>query len=279
MLVLTWLSIVLLVIALCVYIAWMWREPRIDAKWIRNSFFIGVLAFFAIFIAFTWQTMSTIPQRTHAAEITPSVVAGKMAWQKYICIDCHTILGNGSYYAPDLTKAWNRFLDRSGGDEVAAKNTLIAYLRNPPGATSSRRGMPNVNMPAADAAAIADFLRWTSRIDTNGWPPAPQRAMLTPAPANTAAVAHSAGRDLFASSGCAACHSIGSGPVVGPDLAKVADKYDRATLTEWIRDPAAIYRARGKSPLNDGYPTMPALGLSRDDAAKIADYLASAGRS
>jgi len=279
MLLLTWTSIVLLVISLSVYITWLWREPRVDAKWIRNSFFAGVLVFFAIFIAFTWQTMTVLPQRTHDAQITPSVVAGKMAWQKYICVDCHTILGNGAYYAPDLTKAWNRFLDRSGGDETAAKSALIAYLRNPPGATTSRRGMPNVNMPVSDAAAIADFLQWTSRIDTNGWPPSPRRAILTPVDTVQGGGATFPGKALYASSGCAACHSIGSGPVIGPDLAGVHAKYDRATLTEWIRDPAAIYRAHGKSPLNDGYPTMPSLGLTQDDAAKIAEYLANVGRS
>ena len=39
-----------------------------------------------------------------APEITEDVNAGKMAWHKYDCIGCHTIFGNGSYFAPDMTK-------------------------------------------------------------------------------------------------------------------------------------------------------------------------------
>ena len=31
---------------------------------------------------------------------------GKMTVQAKNCMNCHTLLGNGAYYAPDLTKAW-----------------------------------------------------------------------------------------------------------------------------------------------------------------------------
>jgi len=31
---------------------------------------------------------------------------GKLGTQAKNCMDCHTLLGNGAYYAPDLTKAW-----------------------------------------------------------------------------------------------------------------------------------------------------------------------------
>jgi nitric oxide reductase subunit C len=31
---------------------------------------------------------------------------GKLASQTKNCMNCHTLLGNGAYYAPDLTKAW-----------------------------------------------------------------------------------------------------------------------------------------------------------------------------
>jgi len=46
----------------------------------------------------TFDTMSTLDKR--APEITEKVNAGKMVWHKYDCIGCHTILGNGSYFAP-----------------------------------------------------------------------------------------------------------------------------------------------------------------------------------
>src|SRR3990172_10795816 len=34
------------------------------------------------------------------------VAKGKMTIQAKNCINCHTLLGNGAYFAPDLTKSW-----------------------------------------------------------------------------------------------------------------------------------------------------------------------------
>src|SRR5512147_649602 len=68
----------------------------------RNLFIFGSLFFFVIFLGLTVDTMNQIDGR--APEVTKEVDAGKMVWQKYDCIGCHTILGNGSYFAPDLTK-------------------------------------------------------------------------------------------------------------------------------------------------------------------------------
>lgn len=68
----------------------------------RNLFIFGSLFFFVIFLGLTVDTMNQIDGR--APEVTKEVDAGKMVWQKYDCIGCHTILGNGSYFAPDMTK-------------------------------------------------------------------------------------------------------------------------------------------------------------------------------
>jgi len=47
---------------------------------------------------------------TEALEL---VTLGKLTVQAKNCMNCHTLLGNGAYYAPDLTKAW---LDRGWGN-------------------------------------------------------------------------------------------------------------------------------------------------------------------
>ena len=44
------------------------------------------------------------PKLTNAEKITPAVSNGKDVWHKYNCINCHTLFGEGAYYAPDLTK-------------------------------------------------------------------------------------------------------------------------------------------------------------------------------
>ena len=69
-------------------------------------FIIGSLIFFGIFLALTYDTLGQLDKR--APEITPDVDAGKMVWHKYDCIGCHTIFGNGSYFAPDMTKVVER---------------------------------------------------------------------------------------------------------------------------------------------------------------------------
>jgi protein SCO1/2 len=42
---------------------------------------------------------------------------------------------------------------------------------------------------------------------------------------------------------CTACHTIGGGPGVGPDLAGVTKKRDRAWLARFIIDPDAVFAA------------------------------------
>ena len=36
--------------------------------------------------------------------ITEAVVRGKEIWETNNCMGCHTIFGEGAYYAPELTK-------------------------------------------------------------------------------------------------------------------------------------------------------------------------------
>ena len=269
---LTWLAVLLLFALLILYIVWSLRaDERLPMRRLRATFFGGVIAFSAVFLVFTWHTVRVIPRTTHADQLTPAVRAGKLAWQKYVCIDCHTILGNGAYYASDLTLSWNRFVERSGGDEAAARAAMMTWLRHPPAPSATSRGMPTFAMSGGEADSLVEFLRWTSKIDTNGWPPRPLRAQATPA--IVAAPPVSPGRTLFAANGCSGCHSIGQGRIQGPDLAGVGARYDRDTIVAFIADPQAVYEREGKSPVNDGYPPMPSLAISPCDATEIADFL------
>lgn len=272
---LMWASVAVLIFVLFLYLYWSWREEKTRSKLIYATFYGGLLFFAIGFGLFTWNTLASIPARTHTNALTAEVVAGKEAWQKYTCIDCHTILGNGAYYGPDLTKAWDRFLQRTGGDDRAARIALASYIQNPPQATRDRRGMTNYHMPSIEAQQLAAFLQWTSKIDTNGWPPAPSRPISRAGPPEPEHIgaANERGERAMSDLGCTGCHSIGGGRVVGPDLKDVASKYDHATLVKWITDPDAIYRARGKKPLNKGYSEMPSLGVREQDADAIAGYL------
>ncbi len=101
---------------------------------------------------------------------------GKLGEQAKNCMDCHTLLGNGAYYAPDLTKAW---LDPAWGPNGAmqaltGKNTreeaMAEFLQHPGQYPTHARMMPNLGITAKEAKGLVAFLKQMSSIDTNGFP-------------------------------------------------------------------------------------------------------------
>jgi len=95
---------------------------------------------------------------------------GKMTIQAKNCMNCHTLLGNGAYYAPDLTKAW---LDPVWGNEASRESFMMTFLQDP--RTYARtfgtgRRMPDLDITEAEARGVIAYLKWMSAIDTNGFP-------------------------------------------------------------------------------------------------------------
>lgn len=98
------------------------------------------------------------------------VSLGKKTTQGRNCMNCHTLLGNGAYYAPDLTKAW---LDPGWIDRENRESQMVAFLKDPPAHArtfGSGRKMPNLGMTDAEVKGVVAFLKWMSAIDTNGFP-------------------------------------------------------------------------------------------------------------
>ncbi len=96
---------------------------------------------------------------------------GKLTIQAKNCMDCHTLLGNGAYYAPDLTKAWldptwETLASAYGGKEYA----IAKFLQNPPAMAMHERKMPNLGITPEEAKAVVAYLKFMSAIDTNGFP-------------------------------------------------------------------------------------------------------------
>ncbi len=97
------------------------------------------------------------------------VSKGKLTTQSKNCMNCHTLLGNGSYYAPDLTKSW---LDQSWGSKEVREESMVAFLMDPTDKLHNALGrrMPNLGITEEEAKATVAFLKWISAIDTNGFP-------------------------------------------------------------------------------------------------------------
>ena len=108
-------------------------------------------------------------QKLTEEEAQALVSRGKLTTQAKNCMNCHTLLGNGAYYAPDLTKAW---LDPSWGSKDIREQEMVAFLMNPQDRLHNGLGrrMPNLGITEAEARATVAFLKWMSSIDTNGFP-------------------------------------------------------------------------------------------------------------
>lgn len=141
---------------------------RITKGMARNIYFGGSLFAILVFAGLTLDTVQQVPERSNAQNITKSVAMGKHLWEKNNCVGCHTIMGEGAYYAPELANVFDR---RGGGDEAAFKAYLQGWMAAQPMEEADRRKMPQFNLTAKEVDSLADFLIWTSRIDDNEWPP------------------------------------------------------------------------------------------------------------
>lgn len=102
-------------------------------------------------------------------EAEAMVDKGKLTTQSKNCMACHTLLGNGAYFAPDLTKSW---LDPMWGTNAAREETMVAFLKDPSDKLHNGIGrrMPKLKITDEEARAVVAFLKWMSTIDTNGFP-------------------------------------------------------------------------------------------------------------
>lgn len=94
---------------------------------------------------------------------------GKLTTQAKNCMNCHTLLGNGAYFAPDLTKSW---LDPAWGSKEMREQSMVEFLMDPSDKLHNALGrrMPNLGITEEEARATVAFLKWMSSIDTNGFP-------------------------------------------------------------------------------------------------------------
>jgi nitric oxide reductase subunit C len=136
----------------------------------RNIFFGGSLFFLVVFVALTAHShIYAVNKSTASAPLTESVIRGKWLWEKHACINCHTILGEGAYFAPELGNVFVRYGGKD--DPAGAKEAIKAWIASQPTGIQGRRQMPNFHLSDAELSDLADFFEWVSKIDTQGWPP------------------------------------------------------------------------------------------------------------
>lgn len=134
----------------------------------RNIFYGGTVFFFLLFLALTFDSMGQLPKRDNrtalAGELGPQIAHGKALWEENNCIGCHTLLGEGAYFAPELGNVYTRF----GNSTEAIK---IFIKTRPESGVENRRSMPQFNFNDEELEALAQFLKYVSEINTAKWPP------------------------------------------------------------------------------------------------------------
>lgn len=264
------------------------------------------------FLGLTLHSHSKFGELTNEQNNTPQVQSGKDVWHKYNCVNCHTLFGEGAYYAPDLTKI----------TQLRGAQYLQAYMRDPAAFYDEqrhRRLMPKQNLSEQEITDVIAFLDWVSKVDNQGWPPRPilvtgavipgtdfGPAQMTSSGATNALppgarpVAEqdnpiAQGASLFRSvaPACNACHSTAPGVnMAGPSLAGVAARAQQVIaspdyrgeakdvkdyLRESIRSPSA-YTVPGAMYSANGQSFMPNTypkDLSEEQIEQLAEYLAT----
>jgi nitric oxide reductase subunit C len=130
----------------------------------RNIYFGGSVFFILLFLALTFDTSAKTPQRDNHEAISEQVALGKRVWEENNCIGCHTLLGEGAYFAPELGNVYKRF-----GNSTEA---IAAFIKSRPAeGIAGRRSMPQFNLSDEELNAVAEFLKYSSEINTANWPP------------------------------------------------------------------------------------------------------------
>lgn len=136
----------------------------------RNVFYGGSLFFVAVFVAMTVQSQwYVVHDSTAAAPLTAQVKLGKAVWERNACIDCHTLDGEGAYFAPELGNVMTRWGVKD--DPEGAFEALRGWIQAQPSGVPGRRQMPHFNLTDKEIRGLAEFLRWADHTDLQGWPP------------------------------------------------------------------------------------------------------------
>jgi len=261
----------------------------------RSFFWGGTVLFTAIFIGLTIHTHTTIGARTNTDALTEQVVRGLHVWEKNNCENCHTLMGEGAYYAPDLTKIV----------EQRGRAYLRVFMRDPSAFYSAEedgRLMPTLDMTDDEIDDVISFLDWVGNVDLNGWPPRPilvagvavrglpgvEGVQQSPGPVLR-------GKAVFhEQAGCAACHAIAAEvTLVGSSMAGLPQRAARTIaspeytgeatsveeyIRESIREPSAFIRdaPAGRMFSTNGESLMPAdygERLTEQELSDLVDYL------
>ncbi len=201
----------------------------LSKKAARLFFLTGTALCSLAFVGLTVDTFSRIPAQTHADRLTPAAIRGKHLWDRNNCMGCHTLMGEGAYYAPELTRVYRR----RGPDFIRA------MLRDPEAMYPGQRRMVNYHFTPAQIDDLVAFLQWIDGMDLNGFPAAPTLNTVA-APGGSSVVAAGDRPQVF-NQLCVACHRLGGpGRRGGPGARRRRRAPRRRLPPALAAEPAAV---------------------------------------
>jgi len=184
--------------------------------------------------------------------LSPEVIRGKHLWDSNNCMGCHTLMGEGAYYAPELTKVFER----------RGEAYIKSMLKDPQAMFPNDRKMVNYHFNDEQINDLTAFLKWIGEMDLNGFPAKPD---LAPTVSTAQQVSQVAMPAVFKQT-CTACHAYnGQGGSVGPALDGVGARRDEAYLKQRLVDPTKV-QADAK---------MPKLPLSEQEITELVAFMKS----
>lgn len=227
--------------------------------------------------------------KTAAKETSADAAAGEKIFQAHGCASCHGPAGTGSARVPamagliakhsdaqlaKLIQAPDATMKAGGMPPLVASATevrsVVAYLRSlGPGKGAHKKSRPQETAaagPAQNAPTNAKAPPEKQQVAKSGATPTSSASSRPEAPVANAA--SSAGRAIFVSNGCAACHGTNAqGTHFAPSLIHISQKYPPAQLTNLLHHPKPAMRAGG----------MPAVTVNDAQMKQLVAYLSDLG--
>ena len=138
----------------------------LSKKQARAFFLGGTLVTFLIFIGLTIFSFTKENDQTNHENLSAEAIRGKEIWETNNCMGCNTLLGEGAYYAPELTKVIDRLDIRYDGN---GKEVIKSILMSPTPWQPNGRKMVAYGMTEQEASDVVAFFEWIGKIDLNGF--------------------------------------------------------------------------------------------------------------
>lgn len=217
-------------------------------------FMIVTVTAVIVFLVLSYDTLKKIPEQTNEKNITSSVIRGKHIWESNNCMGCHTIFGEGAYYAPELTKVYTR----------RSEEFIKMFLKDPLAMYPGKRRMVKYDFSEAEIDDLISFFKWCGEVDLNGFPAEPFLKKYTTS-SNSNNTSNVNRPEMFDKL-CLTCHTFnGKGTRIepAPSLDNIGSLRDKEFLKNWLKDPNAVKKGA----------LMPKFPLSETTINELSEFL------